>query len=113
RTEIGTPLWQRFAVPGPRRWDDDHACTAEVGSPAQVDVVTVEVNGGVEPRDRPEQGGAYHHARRRQSGHIAHCVVLLLVDFALLDEGVDLAKAADTDADVLQDTGVVPRHELG
>jgi hypothetical protein len=38
--------------------------------------------------------------------------VLLLVDFALLDERVDFAKAVDADADVLQDTGIVPRHEL-
>ena len=32
--------------------------------------------------------------------------------FALLDERVDLAESVDADADVLQDTRIVPRHQL-
>ncbi len=39
--------------------------------------------------------------------------MLLLIDLAFLDERVDLAEAVDTEADVLQDTRIVPGHQLG
>ena len=96
----------------PCRWDNNDARSAEMGSPAQVDVVAVEVDRSVEAGNRPEQVGADHHARRRQGKHVAHRVVLFLVDFALFHERVDFAKAVDANADVLQHSRIVPRHKL-
>ena len=103
---------QRLAVPGPRRGHDHDPGAAEVGAPAEVDVVAVEVDRRVEAADRPEQVGANQQARRRQGEHVAHGVVLLLVDLAFLDERVDLAEAVDAEADVLQHARVVPRDQL-
>ena len=83
-----------------------------MGSPAEVDVVAVEVDCRVEAGDRPEQIGANHEACRRKCEHVADRVVLLLVDLTLFHEGVDLAEPVDAEADVLQHAGVVPRDQL-
>ena len=103
---------ERLAVTGTGRRHHHDPGAAEVGPPAEVDVVAVEVDRRVEAGDRPEQVGANHQAGRRQGEHVAHRVVLLLVDLAFFDEGVDLAEAVDAEADVLQHARVVPRDEL-
>ena len=112
RTQVRTALGQCLAMTSPGRRHDDDARASEVGAPAQVDVVTIEVDRSVEAGDRPEQVGAHHQACRRQGEDVADRVVLLLVDLALFDERVRLAEAVDADPDVLQHTGVVPRDQL-
>ncbi len=104
---------QLLAVTDPGRRDDDDAGAAEVGPPAQVDVVAVEGDGAVEPAEGAEQVGPHQEARRRQHEHVADGVVLLLVVLPRLGDRVDLAEAVEAEADVLEDARIVPRHELG
>ena len=95
------------------RRDHDHACPAAVGAPAQVEVLAVEADRRVEPAERAEEVGAHQEARRREREHVAHGVVLLLVDLAVLDDRVELAEAVDPEPDVLQPGRVRPLDELG
>ena len=85
----------------------------QVDPPAQVDVVAVERDRRVEPAERPEQVGTHEQAGRRQGEDVADGVVLLLVVLAGLGDRIDLAETVETQADVLEDAGIVPGDELG
>jgi hypothetical protein len=110
--EVGTAFGQSLEMAGAGRRHHHHPRPAEVGAPAQVDVVAVELDRRVEPAERSEQVGAYQEARRRQREHVANRVVLLLVGLTGLDERIDLTEAVDAESDVLQHDRVVPIHQL-
>ena len=101
--EVGPPHGELLAMASPGLRGDDDAGPAEVGPPAQVDVVAVERDGAVEAAEGAEQVGAHEHAGRRQDEHVAHRVVLLLVELARLGDRVDLAEAVEAEPDVLED----------
>ena len=67
---------------------------------------------GSNPPSAPEQVGTHEQAGAGQGEDVADGVVLLLVELAPLDDRVDLAEPVDTQADVLEDAGVVPVDEL-
>ena len=110
--QVGSPLLELLAVAGAGAGHDHHARSAEVGPPAQLDVVAVEAQCRVEAAQAAEQVGADQQAGRRQGEHVTHRVVLLLVDLARLDERIDLAEAVDAEADVLEAAGVAPLDQL-
>ena len=110
--EVGATLGEPTEVAGPGRRHHDHPCATEMGSPAQIEAVTVEIDGIVEAPERAEQVGTNEQARRGEGEHVAHRVVLLLVGLTGLDDRVDLAEAVDRQADVLQHDGLVPVDEL-
>ena len=111
--EVGPALGECLAVARAGGGHHQHAGAAEVRAPAQVDVVTLVLDGRVEPSDGAEQVGAHEQARRRHSEHVAHGIVLLLVVLAGLDERIDLAEAVDAEAHVLQHRRLVPGDQLG
>ena len=111
--EVGAPLGELLAMAGPGCGHHHHPGAAEVGAPAQIDVVAVELDRRVETTDRAEQVGAHQQARRRHGERVADRVVLLLIDLARLDDGVDLAEAVDAEPHVLQHRWVGPRDQLG
>ncbi len=111
-TQVGAALRQSLLMPRHRRGDDEHPGAAEMGPPAQVEVVSVELDAGMKALERPEQIGPYEQAGRGQAEDIPHRVVLLLIHLAGLDERVDLTEPVDAETDVLEDPRVVPRHEL-
>ena len=81
---------------------DHHPGAADVGPPAQVDVLAVEAHRRVEPAEGAEQVGADEEAGRRDGEHVGDGVVLLLVDLADVDPAGRLAEAVDVEADVLR-----------
>ena len=83
--EVGTALGQPLAVAGPGVGHDQHPGAGQVGPPAQVEVVAVEVDVRREAAERAEQVDADQQARRRDAEDVAHGVVLLLVQLAGLD----------------------------
>ena len=111
--QLGAAFGQQLAVAAAGRGHHHHTGATKVRTPAQVDVVAVERNGGVEAADDPEQVGAHEEARGREREGVAHRIVLLLVVLPRLDDGVDLAEAVDTEAHVLQHSRLRPRDELG
>ncbi len=110
--QVRTPIGQTLAVATASARHDDDAGASEVRSPAQVDVVAVEPHGRIEALQRAEQVGAHQQAGRRDGEHVAHRVVLLLIDLAGLDQRVDLTEAVDSQADVLQQARFVPVDQL-
>ena len=67
----------------------------------------------VEAAELPEEVGAHEHRRVRHEEHVAHAVVLFLVDLARLDRRERHAVVVDRHADLEQDLGMVVVDELG
>ena len=111
--EVGPAHVELFAVAHGRLRSDDDPRTAQVGTPAQVDVVAVERHRGVEPPEGAEQVGPREEAGGREDEHVADGVVLLLVVLARLGDRLDLAEPVEAQPDVLEHARVVPRDELG
>ncbi len=111
--QVGSTIIQAFDVPnaGIRRNDDPG--TGQVRSPAEIDVVPVERDGGVEAAERTKQVGSDEHASRRQHEHVTDGVVLLLIGLTRVDDRVDLTEAIEAEADVLQHLRVVPFGQFG
>ena len=80
--QVGSADVELLAVADTSLRGDHDAGAAQVGPPAQVDVVAVERDGRVEAAERPEQVGPGQQAGRRQDEHVADRVVLLLVVLA-------------------------------
>ena len=110
--EVGPALDELLAVSSSGRRHHDDAGTPAMRPPAQVDVFAVEADRRVEATERAEQIGAHEETGRRQREHVAHRVVLLLVDLTGLHERVDLTEAVDGETDVLQHPRPVPIDEL-
>ena len=66
----------------------------------------------VEAAELVEQVGAHEHRRVRHEEHVAHAVVLFLVDLVGLDPRERHAVVVDRHADLEQDVGVVVVDEL-
>ncbi len=95
-----------------RRCHDDPG-TCQMRTPAEGEVVVVEVDGRVESADRgeevrPDQGG-----RARDHEHVADRIVLLLVELVAVDQGGASAGLVDRLADAEQTAPVAPGDELG
>ena len=106
--EVGAPRLELLAVTDPRRRSDDHSCAADVGAPAEVDVLAVEAHRRVEATEGAEQVGAHEEAGRGDGEHVRHCVVLFLIDLADVDAAGRLPEAVDVEADIVEDPGVAP-----
>jgi len=111
--EVWTPLSELATVSNSCSRNNDHASSAVMDSPAQLDIVAMERDGGIEPADLTEQVSPDQHERRWQREHVAHAIVLFLVNFAGVDTEIDLAESVKTEADGLQRTRVVPFDEFG
>jgi hypothetical protein len=110
--QVGSPVLEPLAVTDDRVGRDHHPRAGQMGPPAQLDVVTVEADRRIEPAERPEQVGPHEQAGRRQDEHVAHGVVLLLIELAGLDDRIGLAEAVESEPDVLQPSRIVPVDEL-
>ncbi len=82
--EVGPALEHGFAVPDPRRGGHEHASAHLVRAPRQVEVLAVEVDAGVEALEVGEEVGADEGEAAGHGEHVAHRVVLLLVELAAL-----------------------------
>ena len=82
--QVGSPLAQTADVAHPSRGDHDDTGAAVMDPPAQLGVLTVEVDRRVEAAELAEEVGAHEQVRRRQHEHVADAVVLFLVDLARL-----------------------------
>jgi hypothetical protein len=111
--EVRAPLSELATVSNSCSRNNDHASSAVMDSPAQLDIVAVERDGRIEPADLTEQVSPDQHERRWQREHVAHAIVLFLVNFAGVDTEIDLAESVKTEADGLQRTRVVPFDEFG
>ena len=110
--EVGPPLGQPLAVAGAGVGDDEHPGAREVGPPAQVEVVAVEVDVVREAAERAEEVDAHEQAGRRHAEDVAHGVVLLLVQLAGLGRLERHADAVGAQAHVLQHRRPVPVDQL-
>ena len=91
----------------------DHAGAGDVGPPAEAEVVEEVVDPLVEPADLGEQVRPHEGAGAGDGEHVAHGVVLLLVELAGLDQRHGVPRAVDALAHLEELPGVVPAHELG
>ena len=110
--EVGAPTLELPAVTHPSGRRNHHPGAADVRPPAQVDVLAMEAHRRVEPAKGAEQVGAHEDARRRDGEYVGHGIVLLLVDFADVDAASGFSEEVDVEADVLQQTRVVPGDDL-
>ena len=106
------PGHQAMTVAHHRIGGHQHPGPGELGPPAEVHVLAPEGDGLVEPPQGLEQVPADQHAGRGQGEHVAHRVVLLLIELALgHDPGRD-PEPVHLVADVLEHLGPVPVHQL-
>ncbi len=110
--KVRTAIYQCLTVADPGRRHHNHASTAEVCPPAEIDVVTLVLDGRIEATDGAEQISASEKAGGGHREDVAHGIVLLLVELTWLDDRVDLTEAVHAEADVLELTRVVPVDQL-
>ena len=101
------------AVTHPSVGYDEHPSTGELGSPAEVDILTSTGDAGVKAADRGKEARAYQHTCRRYGENVANSVVLLLVSLVGFDHVGRSSELIDDETDVLQDLRVLPLDELG
>ena len=101
-----------LAVPHPRVRRDHHARAGDARPPAEVEVLRARERLRVEAAELGEEVGAHEHHGARDEEHVAHRVVLLLVELAGLDARVRHAEAVDRLPDLEQDLRVVVLDEL-
>ena len=89
-----------------------HARTDDVGTPAQVERLAVRGDLGIEAVERVEQVDAHEQAGLGDHEHVAHRVVLLLVELPGLDQRHEHPGLVRTHAHGEQTEGVVPFDEL-
>ncbi|CAB4679265.1 unannotated protein [freshwater metagenome] len=61
--QIGSALHELFSMARPGSGHNHNLSTAEVGSPAQVEIFAMEVGGLIEPANGAEQVSAYQQTR--------------------------------------------------
>ncbi len=96
----------------PGRWRDHDPRPGDLGSPAEVQVLTEQLNLRIEAAKCPEQVRAHQGAGARYREHLSDLVVLSLVELARLDPLEDPAEAVDAEPDLEQTVGSVPFDEL-
>ena len=111
--DVRPTLRERLPVADPRRGGDDHPGADVVGTPAEVEVFTEELDVGIEATEMGEQVGPDEGARTGDGEHVAHRVVLLLVEVTPLGVGRRPAGLVDRVPDGLQPFGVVPVDQFG
>ena len=78
-----------------------HSRTGELCAPTQIDVVTVEGDRRVVPTDLAIQVDPGEHTGGRYHEDVVDCVVLLLVEFAFLRDGLGEGETIDAEPHVL------------
>ncbi len=91
---------------------DDHARARHLRPPTEIEILTMEVDTGVEPSERSEQVGPDESDGARHVERVAHAIVLLLVELATLDVRDGIARLVGAHADRQQPLGVVPVDEF-
>ena len=111
-------------APSVSRWSAASACAAlasgatttrrarEAGAPAEVEILGSGEGLRVEAAQLGEQVGAHEHRGARDVEHVAHAVVLFLVELPGLDAGVGTPEPVDGPAHVEEDPGVFVLDEL-
>ncbi len=92
---------------------DKHPSTGELGSPAEVNILTSTGDAGVKAPDRRKEARAHQHTRRRYGENVANSVVLLLVSLGGFDHVGRGGELVDDETDVLQDLGCSHSTSLG
>ncbi len=109
----GSALPESLEVADPRRRCDHHPCTCHAGPPAEIEVIAVERDAGVEAAQRCEEVGTDQGGRSGDVEGVPDGVVLGLVEIAPLDERGRLAVAVRTHANLQEPLGAVPVDDLG
>ena len=78
--EIGSALAEGGTMAHTRTGDDEDSGTSHVRSPTQVEIVAVERDGRIEAAEAHEQIGPHQLATTGHDEHVAHRVVLLLIE---------------------------------
>jgi hypothetical protein len=100
-------------VADPGQGHDQHPPAAQVGPPAQVEVVAEGRHALVEAADVQQHAPPDQHPGGVDEEHVADLVVLALVDLVVLDRGDGPARAVDREADLGEPVGVGPGDQLG
>ncbi len=91
----------------------NHPGAGHLGPPAEVDVGAVVGHGRVEAAELGEQVGTHEQAGRRGGEHVAHRVVLLLVELAPVDQRGARPGLVDRQPHTQQPVFVVPVDQFG
>ena len=84
-----------------------------LGPPAEVEVLAEQVDMGIEAGQRGEQIGPHQIAAAGGAEHVAHRVVLLLIELTPLDQPGGHTRLVDAQADRQEMIGPLPLDELG
>ena len=92
----GPTATKRLEMGDTRRRGHDHTCSGRVSPPANFKILTMKRNGRVETTKGFEEISPYERHRSRNEEHVAHRVVLLLVEISSFDIGRRMAKPVCT-----------------
>ena len=106
------PLAERFEMGDTSLGRHDDASTGDVRPPAQVEILAVERDLGIETAEGLEQISTHERRRALHEEHIADGVELLLVEIASFDVGGGLPVAVGADTHGEQPPMVAPLDDL-
>ena len=110
--QVRSSLREVAAVANASARRDDDAGPAVMHAPAELDVLAVQVDRGVESAEFTEQVGADQQTGRGEHEDVSDTIVLFLVDLAGFDRLVDLAEAVEAEPDALEHARFVPFDEF-
>ena len=109
---VGEPVVHRLTVTNRGSGNGEHSGAERMGSPAQVEVLTQNTDGGIETAERGEEVGSYELDASRGDEHVTDVVVLLLVELTPFDLVDQHPEPIGSHADLEEAAVVVPRDRL-
>jgi hypothetical protein len=109
----GPAATKRLEMSDTCRRGHDHTRSGRVSPPANFEILTMKRNGGVETTKGFEEISPYERHRSGNEKHVAHRVVLLLVEIASFDIGRRMAKPVCTHTNREQPSWLAPLNDFG
>ena len=109
----GPTATKRLEMGDTRRRGHDHTCSGRVSPPANFKILTMKRNGRVETTKGFEEISPYERHRSGNEEHVAHRVVLLLVEISSFDIGRRMAKPVCTHTNREQPSWLAPLNDFG
>ena len=91
---------------------DEYPRTSSLGSPAEIEIITEELEFGVESAEKVPDLASDEHAGRADREYVAHSVVLSLIVLASLKTGEAPSGVRDADTRFEQEAPIMPAEDL-
>src|SRR5690625_6856574 len=112
-TQATTSVGGGFGVVDDGVRADEHAVSGQVGPPAEVEIVSEQLEMGIETGELVPHVASYQHAGTADGKNLADDVVLALIELTSFQPGLPASPAGDRETDLEQLSRRRPTADLG